>query len=189
LLRNLTIAAVVLPLAIDTFILGAALGAAGIEKSRRLRTSLVLSVFETGMPVVGFLAGAGIGAAAGRWSAFVAAAVLAATGAWMLWPRDAGDEEGARMHLLETARGWAIVLLGLSISIDELAIGFGVGLLGLPLVALVALIAVQAVLAAQLGMRLGSRLAGDAKESAERVAGALLLVAAVLVLAERLMPA
>ena len=179
----------VLPLAIDTFVLGAALGAAGIEKSRRLRTSLILSVFETGMPVVGFLAGAAIGAAAGRWSAYFATAVLAATGAWMLWPRGAGEDEESRVQLLETARGWAIVLLGLSISVDELAIGFGVGLLGLPLVALVVLIAVQAFLAAQLGMRLGSRLAEGAKQSAERIAGALLVMAAVLVLAEKLLPA
>ena len=179
----------VLPLAIDTFVLGAALGAAGIDKRARLRTSLILSAFETGMPVVGFLAGAGIGAAAGEWSAFVATAVLAAIGIWMLWPRGAGEDEGARVQLLETARGWAIVLLGLSISVDELAIGFGVGLVGLPLVALLLLIAVQAFLAAQLGMRLGSRLAEGAKRSAERIAGALLVVAAVLVLAEKLLPA
>jgi putative Mn2+ efflux pump MntP len=140
------------------------------------------------MPVVGFLAGAGIGVAAGRWSAYVAAAVLAATGTWMLWPRGAGEDEEARVRLLQTARGWAIVLLGLSISVDELAIGFGVGLLGLPVVALVALIALQALLAAQLGMRLGSRLAEGAKQSAERVAGALLVIAAAFVLAEKLLP-
>src|SRR6476646_1073838 len=108
----------------------------------------------------------------------------------MLWPRSSdGDEATNHLRLLHAARGWAIVLLGLSISVDELAIGFGVGLLGLPLVALVALIAVQAFLAAQLGMRLGSRLAEGAKQSAERVAGALLVVAAALVLAERLLPA
>jgi putative Mn2+ efflux pump MntP len=188
-LKILTAAAVVLPLAIDTFILGSALGAAGIENRERLRTSLILSSFEAGMPVIGFLAGAGFGAAAGQWSAYVAAAVLAAVGAWMLWPRGADrDDEQVQLRLLQAARGWAMVALGLSISLDELAIGFGIGLLALPLLALVVLIAVQAFIAAQLGLRLGSRIAERAKHAAQRLAGALLLAAAVLVLAEKLLP-
>ena len=193
LLRVLTIAAVALPLAIDTFILGTALGAAGVEKHERLRMSLILGIFEAGMRVVGFLAGAAIGAASGIWSTYLAAAVLAAIGVWMLWPRGAGEDDAEdRLRLLRVARGWAIVVLGLSISVDELAIGFGVGLLGLPLVVLVVLIAVQAFLAAQLGaqlgMRLGSRMADRSKYAAERIAGSLLVLAAVLVLADKLVP-
>jgi putative Mn2+ efflux pump MntP len=188
LLRALTLAAVVLPLAIDTFVLGTALGAAGVAKQERFRTSLILSIFEAGMPVAGFLAGAGIGAAAGRWSDYLAATVLAATGLWMLRPGADDEDERDRVQLLKAARGWAIVVLGLSISIDELAIGFGVGLLGLPLLALVVLIAVQAFVAAQVGMRLGSMLAERWRQAAERFAGALLLVAATLVLVERLVP-
>jgi putative Mn2+ efflux pump MntP len=189
LLKDLTIAAVVLPLAIDTFILGTALGAADIEKQERLRTSLILGSFEAGMPVVGFLAGAAIGAAAGTWSAYLAGAVLAAVGVWMLWPRGGEeDHEEDRLRLLRVARGWTIVVLGLSISVDELAIGFGVGLLGLPLIALVVLIAVQAFLAAQLGMRLGSRMGERSKHGAERIAGSLLVLAAVLVLAGKFVP-
>ena len=78
-------------------------------------------------------------------------------------------------------------MLGLSISLDELAIGFGVGLLRLPLLLLIALIAIQAFLAAQLGMRLGSRLAENARWAAERLAGALLLLAAALVVLEKLL--
>lgn len=186
-LRVLTVAAIVLPLAIDTFVLGTALGVAGMAKRERFRTSLILTAFEAGMPVIGFLVGAGIGGVIGRWGDYLAAAVLAATGAWMLRP--GGDEAKEAEHnvrLLESTRGWAIVLLGLSISVDELAIGFGVGLLRLSLVLLVALIAVQAFFAAQLGMRLGSRLAEKARQAAGQLAGALLVFAALLVLAGKL---
>jgi putative Mn2+ efflux pump MntP len=189
-IRFLTIVAVVLPLAIDTFVLGTALGAAGLARRERLRTSLLLTAFEAGMPLVGFLIGAGLGSFIGQWANYLAAAVLAATGAWMLRP--AGSEEEAeeqKLRLLESARGWAVIGLGLGISLDELAIGFGVGLLRLPLVLLVTLIAVQAFLAAQLGMRLGSRLAERTREAAEKFAGALLLVAASLVVAEKLLKA
>lgn len=186
-LRTLTIIALILPLAIDTFVLSTALGVAGLGRRERFRTSLVLTVFEAGMPVVGFLFGAGLGSIIGQWADYFAAVVLAATGAWMLRP-GGGEEEDAKqkVRLLESARGWAIIALGLSISLDELAIGFGVGLLRLPLVLLVALITVQAFLAAQLGMRLGSHLAEKAREAAEKLAGALLLLAATFVLLEKL---
>ena len=49
---------------------------------------------------------------------------------------------------------------------------------------MVALIAIQAFVAAQLGMRLGSRLAESTREAAGRVAGLLLMAAAVLVVVE-----
>ena len=185
--RVVTIAAIILPLAIDTFVLSTALGVAGVAKQARLRTSLILTAFEAGMPVVGFLVGAGVGGVLGRWTDYLAAAVLAGAGLWMLRPEGVEEEEKAeqKVRLLESARGWGIVVLGLSISIDELAIGFGVGLLRLPLLVLVGLIAVQAFVAAQLGMRLGSHLADNARQAAERIAGELLLLAALLVVAEK----
>lgn len=185
-LRDLAIAALILPLAIDTFVLGTALGAAGLDKRERLRTSLVLTAFEAGMPVIGFLLGAGIASSIGRWADYVAAAVLAVTGVLMLRPRGDDEDEEQKVRLLESARGWAVVVLGLGISLDELAIGFGVGLLRLPLVLLIVLIAVQAFIAAQLGMRLGSHLADRTKEAAERLAGVLLVAAALLVIGESL---
>lgn len=186
-LRILTIVALVLPLAIDTFVLSTALGAAGLAQRDRLRTSLLLTAFEAGMPVVGFLVGAGLGGIIGQWADYLAAAVLAVTGAWMLWPRGGdGEEEEQKVRLLESARGWTILALGLSISLDELPIGFGVGLLRLPLIFLVTLIAVQAFLAAQLGLRLGSRLAEKTRGAAEKFAGTLLVLAAALVVAEKL---
>ncbi|MGH7485063.1 MAG: manganese efflux pump MntP family protein [bacterium] len=187
-LKALTVVALILPLAIDTFVLGTALGAAGLGRKERLRTSLVLTGFEAGMPLVGFLIGAGVGHFIGRFADYFAAAVLAAAGLWMLRPGAADDEEEEeqRVRLLQTARGWSIVVLGLSISLDELAIGFGVGLLRLPLAILVVLIAIQAFLAGQLGMRLGACMADSSKEIAERLAGVLLVLAAVLIVAEKL---
>jgi putative Mn2+ efflux pump MntP len=183
-LRIITIAGLIVPLTIDTFVLGTALGAAGIASGERLRTSLILTAFEAGMPLVGFMAGVGIGAAVGGWAGYLAAAVLGVIGVLML--RSGGDEDDDKrnIRLLESARGWTIVVLGLGISVDELAVGFGVGLLRLPFLLLIGLIAAQAFLAAQLGMRLGSRLAESARQTAGRFAGLLLILAALLVGAE-----
>jgi putative Mn2+ efflux pump MntP len=83
----------------------------------------------------------------------------------------------ARVH------GLAVIGLGLSISLDELAIGFTIGLLGLPIVLIVILIGLQAFIAAQLGHRLGARLGERVAEGAEKLAGIALVAlgAALLV--------
>jgi len=180
----ITVVAFVLPLGLDTFALSAALGIAGLTSTERLRASLILTGFEAVMPFVGFLIGSGIGTAVGKASDYAAAAVLVAVGIYMLWPRHEGDE-GARVVLLQRARGAAIFGLGLGISLDELAIGFGGGLLRLPLLLLAGLIGVQAFVAAQVGMRVGSKLGEEAREWAERIAGLLLIGAGVLVVMER----
>lgn len=180
----LTVIAFVLPLGLDTFALSAALGVAGLSTHERLRASFILTAFEAVMPFVGFLIGSGIGTTIGKFSDYAAAAVLIAVGLYMLWPRDEEDE-GEKVILLERARGAAVIGLGLGISLDELAIGFGGGLLRLPLLLLTALIGVQAFIAAQVGMRVGSRLGDEAREWAERIAGALLIGAGLLVVVEK----
>jgi putative Mn2+ efflux pump MntP len=170
------------PLAVDTFALGAALGIVGLPPRERLRTSLVLAAFEGGMPVVGFLVGGAIGSVLGRYAGYSATAFLLIAGLLLLRPGDEEAEE-RRLRLLAKARGLAVIDLGLSISVDELTIGFSLGLLGVSLVVAVVWIAVQALVAAQLGMRLGSRVGEKLRERAEHLAGVALIVMAGILLA------
>jgi putative Mn2+ efflux pump MntP len=177
-LRVLTIASFITPLAVDTFALGIALGAAGITTRERTRASLILTGFEAGMPVVGLLAGATLAKAIGDLSNYAAGAVLAGTAIFMLWQHWRGEDEEKHVALLGRIHGTAVIGLGLSVSMDELAIGFGAGLLGLPVVLLIGLIAVQAFVAAQVGIRLGSTVSHEAPDRAELTAAVLLLAAA-----------
>lgn len=78
-----------------------------------------------------------------------------------------------------------MILLGVSISLDELAVGFTFGLLRLPVVLVIVLIAVQAFVAAQLGLRLGARLSERLRDGAERVAGVALAALGVVLLLEK----
>jgi manganese efflux pump family protein len=98
-------------------------------------------------------------------------------------PKRAREE--ARISRLSTGRGVALLVLGLSVSLDELAIGFTIGLLHLSIWTAVGLIAPQAFLAAQLGLRLGARLGERLREGAERLAGIALLGLGVFFLVER----
>ena len=181
----LLLAGIILPLGLDTFALAAALGVAGIPANRRGSTSLVLAAFEAGMPIVGFLIGGAVGHVIGNFAGWAAIAFLGIAGLFMLRPADEEKEE-ARLKLLARAQGFAIIDLGLAISVDELAVGFSLGLLGLPLVVAVIWLGVQAFLAAQIGMRVGSRLGAELRERGEQLAGLVLIGMALLLLVLKL---
>jgi putative Mn2+ efflux pump MntP len=173
-----------LPLALDTFAVAAALGVAGLPAGQRLRVSLLFTAFEAGMPILGLLVGHALGHAIGSIAELVAAIALIALGVYLL----AADEqdETTRARTLARTHGLAVIGLGLSISLDELAIGFSIGVLHFPLAPAIALIAAQAFVAAQLGVRLGSRLSERAREGAERAAGVALVMLGVVLLVTHL---
>jgi manganese efflux pump family protein len=179
------LAALVLPLGLDTFAVAAALGTVGILPARRLRISLLFSAFEAGMPLVGLALGAPLGAAIGGAADYVAIGVLLAFGLYTLLSRERDEEE--RLAQLTHAHGMGAVLLGVSISLDELAIGFTLGLLRLPAALVIVLIALQAFIVTQLGLRLGNRLSERLREGAERLAGVALTGLGIWLLAEKLL--
>jgi putative Mn2+ efflux pump MntP len=74
----------------------------------------------------------------------------------------------------------------LAISIDELAIGFSLGLTHLPPVEVVVAIAVQTFIVAQLGLALGARIGERWRENAERLAAVALVGLGVFVLVDHL---
>jgi putative Mn2+ efflux pump MntP len=183
----LTIIAFVLPLGLDSFAIAAAIGATGRLTARtRWRISALFLVFEGGMPLIGLVLGAPLARLIGPTADYVAAAAVVAIGAWMLLHGDSDDEE-EKADRLVNARGAAVVGLGVSISLDELAIGFSLGLTQLPLIPVIAGIAVQAFAAAQLGLLLGARIAERYREAAERVAGVVLIVLGLFLAAEHLL--
>jgi manganese efflux pump family protein len=177
---------VLIPLALDTFILSAALGLAGLSKKHRVRTSLILALFEALMPIVGVLIGRGIGHVVGSFAGYTAAIVIGTAGLLMLRPGKDEDKEAERVKLLAHAQGLAIIDLGISISLDELTIGMSLGLLHVPLVYVVIYLGVQAFAAAQLGLWMGGRLGETLREGAERLAGVLLLLTALGLIALKL---
>jgi manganese efflux pump family protein len=181
----LIVAGVLVPLAVDTFALGAALGIVGLQPGERLRTSIILAAFEGGMPIVGFLVGGAIGHVLGRFAGYTAIAFLVLAGVLLLRP-GADEAEERRLRLLSRARGLAVIDLGIGISVDELSIGFSLGLLGISLPLAVIWIATQALIAAQLGMRLGARIGDALRERAEQLAGVALIAVAGLLLVLKL---
>lgn len=182
------IVALVLPLGLDTFAISAALAVGGISSARRLRTSLLFAGFEAGMPLVGLAIGRPLGSTIGSAADYVAIGVLLIVGVVMLRENDEDgqDAEANRLSSMFDRGGMAAIAVGISISLDELAIGFTFGLLRLPVVPVIVVIAAQAFLVAQLGMRIGERVGERIREGAEHAAGAALALLAVGLLIAKL---
>jgi putative Mn2+ efflux pump MntP len=182
----LKLLAFVLPLGLDSFAVAAAIGAAWpVTAGQRLRISVIFLAFEAGMPLIGLTLGSSLARAIGDIADYLAAAAVIGVGAWML-AHGEDDDEQAAARLLAT-RGTAIVALGVSISLDELAIGFSLGLVRLPLIPVIIAIGVQALIAAQLGLSLGARISEHLRERAEQVAGVALILLGGFLIAERLL--
>jgi manganese efflux pump family protein len=177
----LRLLAFVLPLGLDSFAVAAAIGA--VRKTtmlERLRVSLVFVAFEGGMPLIGLALGSALAHGIGQVADYVAAAAVIGIGAWMLLA--GGKDEEEKAGRLATSGGLALIALGISISLDELAIGFSFGLTRLPTAAVIVAIALQAPVAAQLGLAVGARIGERWRERAEQVAGiALILLGAYLI--------
>lgn len=175
--------AFVLPLGVDSFAVAAALGAArpaGI--AMRLRVSLIFVIFEAGMPLVGLAAGGGLARAVGTTADYLAGAAVIGVGVWMLAGGDDDEDMAARMS---GTHGLAMIALGISISMDELAIGFSLGLVRLPVVPVIVAIAVQALVASQLGLALGAVVGERFRERAGQAAAVALIALGGYLIAER----
>ena len=180
----LKLVALVVPLSLDTFAVCAALGLSGLSPAERRRISVLFPLLEGLAPLVGLGLGAALGAAIGSVADYVALAVLAVLGLAMILEQDGEAERAGRIG---AARGAAILALALTSAIDELTIGFVIGLLGLPLVPVLALIVAQSILVTQAGMRLGGRVAPRFRSAGERAAGVALLAIAAALLLEKLL--
>jgi putative Mn2+ efflux pump MntP len=182
---TLKLIALIAPLGLDTLGVAVILGVAGFPSHRRLELSLLFAGFETAMPLVGVALGVPLGEAIGGVANYFAATLIGALGAYMLLARADGEGESERL-LSMTQRGlFGAFALGVSISLDGLAIGFSAGLLRLPIVAMAVAIGAQAFVVTQVGVRAGNRVGERLREAAEKLAGiALIALAAVLVLAQ-----
>ena len=180
--------ALVLPLGLDSFAVAAALGLLSPPRARRVRISLLFTGFEAGMPLIGLVLGAPLGHAIGSGAGDLAIALLIALGLFTLYEGRRGDgEDERRVAELVAARGPRMLLLGLSISLDELAIGFTLGLLHLPPGLVIGVIAAQTLVLTQLGLALGGRLGARWREGGQRLAGVALTTLGVVLAAEKLL--
>jgi len=184
----LTQLALFLSLGLDTLAVALGLGLGGLPRRRWLRVGLTFAFFEGAMPVVGLIVGHGLSRVFGHFASYAAAVLLIVVGALAIREAltgdddDAGDDEGGEARSME---GQQLLLTGLSVSLDELAVGFSLGVLRVPLGPTLAYIAVQAFAVTFLGLSLGRQWGSRLGDRAELVSGVVLtLLGVALLLAE-----
>lgn len=171
----------VLPLGLDTFAVSTAIGIAPMAPRLRLRFAGACALAEAGMPLVGFVVGGLVGRL-GAVADWLSVALLLGAGVWIV--REAiGDEEDEMAEALERAQqgGVTLLIVALSVSLDELAVGLALGTLRLPVVPVVIAIATQALVVSLLGLRLGAALGARVGNRATLVAGSVLCLLALWV--------
>jgi putative Mn2+ efflux pump MntP len=159
------IVAFVLPLGLDTLAIAIALG---IQGHSPLRPALLFVVFETTMPLIGIV----IGRVVGLWfetpAAYLGGLILLAVGFHMVRAARHRKNEVQRFAL-DSLRG--IILAGVGISMDEIAIGFPLGALRLPIVAVLGAIAIQTFLVTAGGILVGRKISQRLGMQTSRLAG------------------
>jgi len=161
--------ALVLSLGIDTLIVSISLGF--VQRSGKTKIALTFASAEALMPLIGLLVGSAAGQLIGRYAGALGGVALVVIAIWLLF---FGDEDEEQEKFARQFRGRTLLLTALSISMDELAVGFSIGLIGVPVTLTIVLIAVQAFLFTILGLTFGSRLKRYLGEWAETLAGIVL---------------
>jgi len=178
------IVAFVLPLGLDTLAIAIALG---LQGQSPLRLALLFVVFETTMPLIGIV----IGSVVGLWfetpAAYLSGLILLAVGCHMVREARHRKSEVQRVGLDSLRR---IILAGLGILMDEIAIGFPLGALRLPIVAVLGAIAIQTFLVTVggilVGRKINQRLGMQTSRLAGLAAGAAFLLLGGYLIMERL---
>jgi manganese efflux pump family protein len=147
----------VLSLALDMLAVAIGLGMAGLPRAKWLRAGLVFAVFAGAMPIIGVLFGEALGPRMGRVAGYISALALAAIGSMAIW--SSLSEKGSMSDIdLSTPDGIrkALVATGVSATVDNLAVGFVLGELGVSIAAALIAIIVQVFVVTVLGYPSGS---------------------------------
>ena len=124
---------------LDNFAAAIGIGMSGVDARTRLRVAAIFGFFEATMPLVGLLIGHSSAHSLGQATRYVGGGLLAAAGLWSLVEAlrtDGADATDDRDASQRAGHGSAALLVsGLALSIDNLVIGFGLGVTKTPLVA------------------------------------------------------
>lgn len=167
--------ALILSLGMDTLMVSISIGF--VQTKGRVKIAFAFACAEALMPLVGIFIGKGAGQLVGSWASFVGGIALLAVAAWLIFLED--EEEQKRGRVLV---GWTLILTALSISVDELAVGFSIGLVGVPITATIILVALQAIAFTFVGLTFGSMLKPHLGEWAEKLAGTVLALLGIWIL-------
>jgi len=177
---------IALSMAMDAFAVCIGAGTTGQAEGPRptFRLAFHFGLFQFLLPVIGWFAGTTIEryiAAYDHWIAFV---LLGFVGVRML--RSGFDPNGEE-NPADPSRGWTLIMLSIAVSIDALAIGLSLALIGVDIWYPGVVIGVVTGLVSGLGLRLGGRLGEKFGKRMEIVGGLVLIGIGIRIVVMHLM--
>ena len=182
----LTLLGIAVGLAMDAFAVAIGVGLNTPHVSRRttFRLAWHFGLFQFLMPIIGWLAGRSIE----RWISgvdhWIAFGLLVAIGGHMIYQAVWGDEEVRAAK--DPTRGASLVVLSVATSIDALAVGLSLALLGIEIWYPAVVIGVVAFAFTAVGLHLGRRFGALFGRRMEIVGGLILIGIGVNILVEHL---
>lgn len=168
--------AIAMALAMDAFAVAVVTGLADLPLTRRrvFRLAFHFGLFQALMPALGWAVGRAVHRWVGQVDHWIAFALLAFVGGRMIWGAlHASDEE--RHQVGDATRGWSLVMLSVATSIDALAVGLTLAMIGARILVPAVVIGVVAGALTVAGMMLG-RWIGTAWGKRVEVLGGLILI-------------
>jgi putative Mn2+ efflux pump MntP len=148
------------------------------------RLAFHFGLFQFLMPVLGWFAGATIERYITAYDHWIAFGLLAFVGGRMIFSGFHPDEEDKKN---DPSRGWTLVLLSFAVSIDALAVGLSLGIVGLTIWTPALIIGIVTGLVSWLGLRLGNKLGQKFGKRMEIAGGIVLVLIGVRILMAHLL--
>lgn len=171
----LTIFLTALGLAADCFAvaLGASISRKNLSLIQMARVSLSFGLFQSIMPVLGWLAGKTVVELVEAYDHWIALALLGFIGGKMLW--ESFHSKGGRSDNADISRGWLLITLSVATSIDALAVGLTFAFININIWLASLTIGVVALFVSLLAFQLGKRAGGLLGKRAEIIGGLILI--------------
>ncbi|AGB42348.1 putative membrane protein [Halobacteroides halobius DSM 5150] len=160
---------VALAIGMDSFSVSVGIGVTGIDDSNKIfKFSLITGVLHFLLPLVGLYLGTQLSGYLGQFATYFGAGVLILLGINMI--RENHKETKIEFKLI----GTELLLIPLSVSLDALTIGFGLGTLGMSVLEAATFFGAVAFLMTILGLTLGNVL-GAISSKFDLVGGVILI--------------
>ncbi len=147
------------------------------------RLSFHFGLFQFIMPVVGWLAGKTLEPLIRNYDHWLALGLLAFVGIRMIVSALQGEEA----QPADPSRGWTLVALSVAVSIDALAVGLSLGVLGISVWYPAIIIGIVTGLLSLLGLRIGQRFGSRLGKPVEIIGGLVLIGIGVRIVISHLM--
>ena len=174
----LSLLAIAVALAMDAFAVAVAAGLTldRVTPRRTFRLAFHFGLFQALIPVLGWAAGLTVRSMIESWDHWLAFVLLAFVGGRMLWEAVRGGD--GQREPRDPTRGWTLVVLSVATSIDALAVGLSLAVLGESIWVAALVIGLVALGFTAGGLHLG-RLVGGLERLARfaNVLGGLVLIA------------